>query len=84
MVSGSLALLYFFLGFHGRRQGSSPDRGESPVEWGEIAFVRPSVPPKASQPYLRTHQPGLRALQLDPRAYQLVYFESIINRNKMM
>ena len=26
MVSGSLALLYFFLGIHGGRQGSGPDR----------------------------------------------------------
>ena len=33
MVSGSLALLYFLLGFHGGRQGSGPDRGRSPVEW---------------------------------------------------
>ena len=32
MVSGSLALLYFLLGFHGGRQGSGPDRGQSPVE----------------------------------------------------
>ena len=32
-VSGSLALLYFLLGFHGGRQGSGPDRGQSPVEW---------------------------------------------------
>ena len=26
MVSGSLALLYFLVGFHGGRQGSGPDR----------------------------------------------------------
>ena len=43
MVSGSLALLYFLLGFHGGRQGSSPDRGQSPVEWGDFPFVPPSV-----------------------------------------
>ena len=36
MVSGSLALLYFLLGFHGDRQGSGPDRGRSPVEWGDF------------------------------------------------
>ena len=36
MVSGSLALLYFLLGFYGGRQGSSPDRGQSPVEWGDF------------------------------------------------
>ena len=49
MVSSSLALLYFLLGFHGGRQGSGPDRGQSPVEWGDFPFVRtsvrPSVPP---------------------------------------
>ena len=43
MVSGSLALLYFLLGFHGGRQGSSPDRGQSPVEWGDFPSVRMSV-----------------------------------------
>ena len=41
MVSGSLALLYFLLIFHGGRQGSGPDRGQSPVEWGDFPFVRP-------------------------------------------
>ena len=45
MVSGSLALLYFLLSFHGGRQGSGPDRGQSPVEWGDFPFVRPSVRP---------------------------------------
>ena len=49
MVSGSLALLYFLLGFHGGRQGSGPDRGQSLVEWGDFLSVRPyvrtSVPP---------------------------------------
>ena len=46
MVSGSLALLYFLLGFHGGRQGSGPDRGRSPVD-REIfrLFVHPSVSP---------------------------------------
>ena len=43
MVSGSLALLYFFLGFHGGRQGSGPDRGQSPVEWGDFPSVCLSV-----------------------------------------
>ena len=49
MVSGSLALLYFLLGLHGGRQGSGPNRRQSPVEWGDFPyvrpFVRPSVPP---------------------------------------
>ena len=49
MVSVSLALLYFPLGFHGGRQGSGPDRGRSPVEWGDFctsvcSFVCPYVP----------------------------------------
>ena len=43
MVSGSLALLYFLLSFHRGRQGSGPNRGRSPVEWGDFPFVRPSV-----------------------------------------
>ena len=45
MVSGSLALLYFLLGFHGERQGSGPDREQSPVEWGDFLSVHPYVPP---------------------------------------
>ena len=49
MVSGSLALLYFLLDFHGGRQGSGPDRGRSPVEWGDFpsvhTYVRLFVPP---------------------------------------
>ena len=48
-TSGSLALLYFLLGFHGGRQGSGPNRRRSPVEWGDFPSVRlsvcPSVPP---------------------------------------
>ena len=49
MVSGSLALLFFLLGFHEGRQGSGPDRERSPVEWGDFpsvcSYVRPSGPP---------------------------------------
>ena len=65
MVSGSLALLYFLLGFHGGRQGSGPDRGQSPVEWGDFPSVRSFVRPPlwASQPGLRQSQPGLRPSQ---------------------
>ena len=43
MVSGSLALLYFLLGFHGGRQGSGLDRGRSLVEWGDFPSVHLSV-----------------------------------------
>ena len=39
MVSGFLALLYFLLSFHGGRQGSGPNRGQSPVEWGDFPYV---------------------------------------------
>ena len=61
MVSGSLALLSFL--------GSGPDRGRSPVEWGDFPYVRPyvrtSVPPLwAIQPGLRLSQSGLRLRQL--------------------
>ena len=64
MVSGSLALLYFLLGFHRGRQGSGPDRGRSPVEWGDFPSVRlsvhPSVRPFPPQPGLRPSQPSLK------------------------
>ena len=55
--------------------GSGPDRGQSPVEWGDFpsvpASVRPSVrsPLWAIQPGLRPSQPGLGA------AAQKVLFE---------
>ena len=39
MVSGSLALLYFLLSFQGGRQGSGPNRGRSPVEWGDFPYI---------------------------------------------
>ena len=45
MVSGSLALLYFLLGFHGGKQGSGPNKGQSPVDWGDFLSVHPSVWP---------------------------------------
>ena len=48
MVSGSLALLFFLLGFHGGRHGSSPDRERTPVEWRDFpsvrTYIRPSPP----------------------------------------
>ena len=39
--------------------GSGPDRGQSPVEWGEILYVRTSVRPSP---------PALLALQAGPQA----------------
>ena len=62
MVSGSLALLFFLLGFHGGRQGSGPDRGQSPVECGIFCpfrtFVRTFVRPSIRSPLWAIH-PGL-------------------------
>ena len=48
--------------------GSGPDRGQSPVEWGDFPsvspfvrpFVRPSPPLWAIQPGLRPSQPSLK------------------------
>ena len=40
----------FFLCFCGGKQGSGPDRGQSPVEWGDFPYVRTSVPPSACSP----------------------------------
>ena len=59
MVSGSLTLLYF-PGFHGGKQGSGPDRGQSPIEWGDFPSIRPSVSPSV----LTINQ--LRGLQSQP------------------
>ena len=69
MVSGSLAMLYFFIGFHGGKQG----RGQSPVEWGNFPYVSLSIHPSlwAIQPGLKPSQPGLRPSQpcLKPEAW---------------
>ena len=62
MVSGSLALLYFLLSFHGGRQGSGPDRGPSPVEWGDFPSICTSVRPYILS--LRAQEPA--RLALDP------------------
>ena len=48
--------------------GSGPDRGQSPVEWGDFPFIRPSVHPsvRLSIPPLevpRASQAGLRPSQ---------------------
>ena len=63
MVSGSLAVLYFLLSFHGGRQGRDPDRGRSPVEWGDFpfvrSFVRPSVRPPLGHPARPEAQPAM-------------------------
>ena len=64
MVSGSLALLYFLLGFHGGRQGSGPDRGRSPVEWGNFPYVRSYVRSPPGPSYLR-----LQAWLAGPQAW---------------
>ena len=43
--------------------GSGPNRGQSPVEWGDFPFVCPSVCPSPIQPGLRPSPPGLRPCQ---------------------
>ena len=50
--------------------GSSPDRGQSPVEWVEISYVRTSVPLKVSQLVLWASQLYLMANWLGLGAYQ--------------
>ena len=52
---------------------SSPNRGRSPVEWGEILSVHPSIHlfrPRQSQPGLRSNQAGLRTSQAGLRTSQ--------------
>merc|ERR1712120_75635 len=43
MVSGTLAPLYSFWVKVGLKRGSGPDRGRSPVEWGDFPSVCLSV-----------------------------------------
>ena len=43
MVSGTLALLNYSVIYMNVKQGSSHDRVQSPVEWGEIPYVHPFV-----------------------------------------
>ena len=75
--------LYSFWVEVGLQRGSGPDRGRSPVEWGDFPFVRPSVRPSLhpsvrpsihpSVPPLegpRASQAGLRARQAGLRASQ--------------
>ena len=45
MLSGILALLKYSVLYMNVKQGSSPDRGQSPVEWGDFPFIRPSIHP---------------------------------------
>ena len=61
MVSGSLAMLYFFISFHGGKQG----RGQSPVEWGNFPYVSLSIHPSlwAIQPGLSPSQHGWLSLR---------------------
>ena len=50
LVSGTLALLRYLVIYMNVKQGSSPDREQSPVEWGEIPFVCPLVRPSVRLP----------------------------------
>ena len=43
MVSSTLALLKYLVIYMNVKQGSGPDRRQSPVEWGEIPSVHLSI-----------------------------------------
>ena len=43
VVSGTLALIKYLVIYTNVKQGSGPDRGRSPVEWGDFPSVRTSV-----------------------------------------
>ena len=45
MISGTLALLRYLVIYMNGKQGSGPDRGRSPVEWGGIPSVHVSIRP---------------------------------------
>ena len=66
IVGNSFALLYlvWFL-------GSGPNRGRSPVEWGDFPFVRPSIrlSIRLSVPPSRAQEPARQAL--DPASQAL-------------
>ena len=53
MVSGTLAPLYSFWAKVGLKRGSGPDRGRSPVEWGDFPsihlYVRPFPPSRVQE-----------------------------------
>ena len=76
MVSDSLALLYFLLGFHGGRQGSVPNRGRSPVEWGDFPSVRPYARPYV--PPLRAQEPAGQALDPASQASESAIIKYIL------
>ena len=44
------------LGYDGGKQGRGPDKGQSPVKWGEFPSVCTSIHPSV----LRPSQPGLK------------------------
>ena len=59
MVSGTLALLKYSVIYMDVKQGSGPDRGRSPVEWGEILFAcLSSHPPQRPEPGPWRPKPG--------------------------
>jgi len=68
-----------FLGFHGWKQGSGPNRGQSPVELGDFPSIHLFISPlwniqlglRPSQPGLRPSQPGLNPSQPGLRPSQL-------------
>ena len=47
----TLALLKYSVIYMNVKQGSGPDRGRSPAEWGEIPSVHPYIRPPIRLPY---------------------------------
>ena len=58
MVSGTLALLMYSVIYVNVKQGISPGRGESPVEWRAIPSIRVPVCPPIPPPGLSQAQGG--------------------------
>ena len=77
-VRGDNKLLSLTASFRGRQLfflGSGPDRRKSPVEWGEILYVRPSIRPYVRPPCgLLAYPQALLAGSQDPLAGPLAPF----------
>ena len=59
MVSGTLALLKYSVIYTNVKQGSGPDRGQSPVEWGDFLSVCEAQPARPeAQPARPEAQPA--------------------------
>ena len=61
-----------FLGSLGRKHGSGPNRGQSPVEWGDFPSVHPFISPAINQRGLTACQRGLKNSWRGLRAIQRI------------